>query len=114
MHFETVLTIIFIARYMGYILYIYTDFQVSESLHEGPEFSGNYLIDYTIGFIIYFTIITSYYNHRKEKCYWARKFLLTIFSYMSGFFCYTRTHALSRAQLAPPTQRKKGLGTRLY
>ena len=30
---------------MHQILYIY-DFQVSESLHGGPEFSGNYLIDY--------------------------------------------------------------------
>ena len=25
-----------------------TDFQVSERLHEGPEFSDNYLIDYII------------------------------------------------------------------
>ena len=33
--------------YMRQILYIYyTDFQVSERLHGGPEFSGNYLIDY--------------------------------------------------------------------
>ena len=37
----------------------YTDFQVSETLHGGPKFSGNYLIDYTIGFIIRYTIITS-------------------------------------------------------
>ena len=34
--------------YMRQILYIYTDFQVSERLHGGPEFSGNYLIDYVI------------------------------------------------------------------
>ena len=27
---------------------IYTDFQISEKLHGGPEFSGNYLIDYVI------------------------------------------------------------------
>ena len=40
-------------------MYNYIDFQVSERLHGGPEFSGNYLIDYTIGFIIYYTIITS-------------------------------------------------------
>ena len=31
-----------------YSTYIYTDFQVSERLHGGPEFSGNYLIDYVI------------------------------------------------------------------
>ena len=42
---------------VGYYTYYYTDFQVSERLHEGPEFSGNYLIDYTIGFIIHYTII---------------------------------------------------------
>ena len=42
------------AVFTGYtrqILYIFTDFQVSERLHGGPEFSGNYLIDYTIGYI---------------------------------------------------------------
>ena len=33
---------------MHQILYIYTDFQASERLHGGPEFSGNYLIDYII------------------------------------------------------------------
>ena len=38
---------------------VLTDFQVSERLHWGPEFSHNYLIDYTIGFIIHYTIITS-------------------------------------------------------
>ena len=32
--------------------YILIDFQVSERLHGGPEFSGNYLIDFLIGFII--------------------------------------------------------------
>ena len=32
------------ARYSTYNNY--TDFEVSERLHEGPEFSGNYLIDY--------------------------------------------------------------------
>ena len=37
---------------MRQILYILTDFQVSERLHGGPEFSDNYLIDYLIGFII--------------------------------------------------------------
>ena len=39
---------------MRQILYIhvFTDFQVSERLHGGPEFSGNYLIDYTIGYTI--------------------------------------------------------------
>ena len=47
------------AIYSARLAYIYTDFQVSERLHEGPEFSGNYLIDYTIGFIIHYTIITS-------------------------------------------------------
>ena len=36
-----------------------TDFHISERLHGGPAFSGNYLIDYTIGFIIHYTIITS-------------------------------------------------------
>ena len=42
-----------------------TNYQVSERLHGygGPEFSHNYLIDYlrnyTIGFIIHYTIITS-------------------------------------------------------
>ena len=30
------------------ILYILTDFQVSERLHQGPEFSHNYLMDYLI------------------------------------------------------------------
>ena len=32
----------------------FTEFQVpaAEGLHRGPEFSHNYLIDYTIGFII--------------------------------------------------------------
>ena len=42
-----------------------TDFQVSERLHGGPEFPHNYLImlidylrDYTIGFIVHYTIIT--------------------------------------------------------
>ena len=34
--------------YMRRILYIYTDFQVSERFHGGPEFSGDYLIDYVI------------------------------------------------------------------
>ena len=29
---------------MSDTLYIYTDFQISERLHKGPEFSGNYLI----------------------------------------------------------------------
>ena len=29
-----------------------TDFKVSERLHRGPEFSQNYLIDFTIGFVI--------------------------------------------------------------
>ena len=34
---------------MHQILYIYyTDFHVSERLHGGPEFPGNYLIDYII------------------------------------------------------------------
>ena len=34
---------------MRQILYIYyTDFQVSERLHGGPEFFGNYLTDYVI------------------------------------------------------------------
>ena len=46
-----------------YSTYNYTDFQASERLHEGPEFSHNYLIDYlrdySIGFIIHYTIITS-------------------------------------------------------
>ena len=28
-----------------------TNFQVSERLHEGSEFSHNYVIDYTIGYI---------------------------------------------------------------
>ena len=44
---------------MHKILYIYINFQVSERLHGGPEFSLYYLIDYTIGFIIHYTIITS-------------------------------------------------------
>ena len=35
---------------MHQILYVFTNFQVSERLHGGPEFSGNYLIDYTIGY----------------------------------------------------------------
>ena len=34
--------------YMRQILYLLTNFQVSERLHGGPEFSGNYLIDYII------------------------------------------------------------------
>ena len=37
---------------MRQILYILTNFQVSERLHGGPTFSGNYLMDYVIGFII--------------------------------------------------------------
>ena len=37
------------------LLYMFTDFQVSERLHRGPEFSHNYLIDYLINY----TIITS-------------------------------------------------------
>ena len=32
-------------EYMHQILYIPTDFQVSERLHGDPEFLGNYLID---------------------------------------------------------------------
>ena len=40
------------AGYTQKILYILTEFQISERLHRGPEFSHNYLIDYTIGFII--------------------------------------------------------------
>ena len=44
---------------MHQILYLYTNFQVSERLHEGPEFSHYYLIDYTIGFIIHYTTIIS-------------------------------------------------------
>ena len=32
--------------------YFINKFQVSKGLHRGPEFSHNYLIDYTIGFII--------------------------------------------------------------
>ena len=38
--------------YMHKILYIFTEFEVSERLHQGPRFSHNYPIDYTIGFII--------------------------------------------------------------
>jgi hypothetical protein len=37
---------------MHWILYIFTGLQVSERLHRGPEFSHNYLIDYTIGSIM--------------------------------------------------------------
>ena len=40
------------ARYMRQILHVLTDFQVSERLHGGPKFLGNYLIDYLIGYII--------------------------------------------------------------
>ena len=44
--------------YVRYFTY-YINFQVSERLRKGPGFSGNYLIDYTIGFIIHYTISTS-------------------------------------------------------
>ena len=43
---------------MCQILDIYADFHVSERLHAGPEFSGNYLVDYTIG-----SIILLHYNY---------------------------------------------------
>ena len=56
---KVALSLIAFAGYMRQILYMYTDFQFSEWLHGGPAFSGNYLIDYTIGFIIHYTIITS-------------------------------------------------------
>ena len=56
---KVALSLIIFAGYMRQILYIYTDFQASERLHGGPTFSGNYLIDYTIGFI------------RKVNCYWV-------------------------------------------
>ena len=43
------------AGYTCKLLYMFTDFQVSERLHRGPEFSHNHLIDYLINY----TIITS-------------------------------------------------------
>ena len=56
---KVALSLIVFAGYIRQILYIYTNIQVSERLHGGPAISGNYLIDYTIGFIIHYTIITS-------------------------------------------------------
>ena len=57
---KVALSLIVFAGYMRQILYIYyIDFQVSERLYGGPAFSGNYLINYTIGFIIHYTIIIS-------------------------------------------------------
>ena len=38
--------------YYIYILYIVLDFQVSERLYRGPGFYYNYLINYTIGFVM--------------------------------------------------------------
>ena len=40
------------------LLYILLDFQVTERLHRGPEFSHNYLIDFIVDFIIDYNIIT--------------------------------------------------------
>ena len=45
--------------YMHKLLYVFTDFQVSEMLQWGPKFLHNFIIDYTIGFIIDYTAITS-------------------------------------------------------
>ena len=39
-------------------IYISTDFQISEGLRRGPEFSHNYTIDYLIDYLINYIIIT--------------------------------------------------------
>ena len=40
------------AGYVHKSIYISTDFQISEGLRQGPEFSPNYTIDYLIDYII--------------------------------------------------------------
>ena len=55
------------ARYSIY----FTEFQVPEGLHRGPEFSHNYLIDYLRDYTIGFIIITHNYliTAKKVNCY---------------------------------------------
>ena len=45
-------------EYMCKSIYISTDFQISEGLCQGPEFSHNYTIDYLIDYLIDYIIIT--------------------------------------------------------
>ena len=46
------------AGYVRKSIYISTDFQISEGLRRGPEFSPNYTIDYLIDYLIDYIIIT--------------------------------------------------------
>ena len=46
------------AGYVRKSIYISTDFQISEGLHRGPEFSPNYTIDYLIDYLMDYIIIT--------------------------------------------------------